>query len=108
MTFWFFVSQTALHAFGVADRCLDTEAFPTALRGTYTGWTRVALAIASIVSQFALSGLTRVTDGLVLSITVLSVVSYVPSVFFFLWGAPETKGLSLEEASLELEAQPLP
>ena len=122
--FWmgvcFTVEQIGLHAFGVADRCLDTEAFPTALRGTYTGWTRVAMAIASIVTQFSLSGITLVsgrllppeiaflglritTEGLPLAITLLCVVSFVPSIFFFLWGAPETKGLLLDEAALEGE-----
>jgi predicted MFS family arabinose efflux permease len=98
----FFLNQTAMHAFGVADRCLDTELFPTQLRATYAGWCRLAVALAATVANFALSGLSFWLGGLPLAVTVLSVAAFAPSLVIFLAVAPETRGLSLDEAALEL------
>ena len=85
----------------MADRCIDTELFPTALRATYAGMARLAAAIAGVVCQFALSGLTSWLGGLPQAIAVLSLATFLPSIPIFLWAAPETRGLSLDEASLE-------
>ncbi|HKJ24753.1 MAG TPA: MFS transporter, partial [Myxococcota bacterium] len=97
----FFVNQIGANAFGVADRCIDTELFPTALRATYAGMARLAAAVAAIVCQFALSGLSGLLGGLPQAIAVLSLATFLPSIPIFLWSAPETRGLSLDEASLE-------
>ena len=53
----FAVNQIAFNAYNVAERCLDTELFPTALRATYAGSTRLGQAIATIVANFAVSAL---------------------------------------------------
>jgi MHS family alpha-ketoglutarate permease-like MFS transporter len=97
----FFVNQIGANAFGVADRCIDTELFPTALRATYAGMARLAAAVAAVACQFALSGLTIRLGGLPQAIAVLSLAAFLPSIPIFLWAAPETRGLSLDEASLE-------
>jgi len=99
----FFVNQIGMNAFGVADRCIDTELFPTALRATYAGMARLAAAVAGVTCQFALSALTSLVGGLPEAIAVLSLVAFLPSIPIFLWAAPETRGLSLDEASLELD-----
>jgi Na+/melibiose symporter-like transporter len=97
----FFVNQLGMNAFGVADRCLDAELFPTALRATYAGLARLSAAVAAVVCQFALSALTGPLGSLPAAIAVLSVASFLPSLPIFLWAAPETRGLSLDQAALE-------
>lgn len=97
----FFVAHFALQAFSVADRCLETELFPTALRSTYGGWTRIALAAATAGAHFAVSGLTLLLGDFVLAITVLSLVCIALALAVFLAVCPETRGLSLDAAALE-------
>ncbi|MDJ0852652.1 MAG: MFS transporter [Myxococcota bacterium] len=97
----FGLCQLAIQAFGVADRCLDTELFPTRLRATYAGWTRIAVAVASTGAHFAVSGLTLWLGGLVEAITVLSLSTITVSLVIFLAVCPETRGLTLETAALE-------
>lgn len=93
--------QLSISIFGVADRCLDTELFPTALRATYAGWTRIAVAAASSGAHFAVSGLILWLGGLVEAITVLSFATISVSLVVFLAVCPETRGLSLDAAALE-------
>ena len=97
----FCINQIGGNAFGVADRCIDTELFPTALRATYAGMARLCAAIATVVCQFSLSGLTGIVGGLPEAIAVLSLATFLPSIPIFLWAAPETRGLSLDEAAME-------
>jgi MFS family permease len=76
----FWVNQLGMNTFSVADRCIDTELFPTALRATYAGMARLSASLAAVVCQFALSALTGWLGSL---------------------PAPETRGLSLDQAALE-------
>ena len=94
--------QISFNAYNVAERCLDTELFPTALRATYAGSTRLAQAIATIVGNFAVSGLASELGGIAPAITVVCVASALPALLIFLAVAPETAGRSLEETSLEI------
>jgi putative MFS transporter len=97
----FAVNQIAFNAYNVAERCLDTELFPTALRATYAGSTRLAQAIATIVTNFGVSALAGAVGGIVPAISVVCVVTALPALAIFLAVAPETAGQSLEAASLE-------
>jgi hypothetical protein len=97
----FAVNQIAFNAYNVAERCLDTELFPTALRATYAGSTRLGQAIASILAHFAVSALAGPLEGIVPAITVVSLASALPAVAIFLAVAPETAGQTLDESSLE-------
>jgi len=97
----FAVNQIAFSAYNVAERCLDTELFPTALRATYAGSTRLAQAIATIAANFAVSALANQLGGIVPAITLVCVVTALPAVAIFLAVAPETAGLGLDEAALE-------
>jgi len=97
----FAVCQIAFNAYCVAERCLDTELFPTTLRATYAGSTRLGQAVATIVANFAVSGLASQLGGIVPAITVVCVVTALPAVVIFLAVAPETAGQGLDEASLE-------
>ena len=62
---------------------------------------RLGAASAAVACQFLLSGLTTVLGGLAEAIAVLSLVAFLPSIPIFLWAAPETRGLSLDQAALE-------
>ncbi len=97
----FAVNQISFNAYNVAERCLDTELFPTALRATYAGSTRLGQAIATILANFAVSALAGPLGGIAPSITVVCVVTALPAVAIFLAVAPETAGQGLDEASLE-------
>jgi MFS family permease len=101
----FCVNQLGMNVLGVADRCIDTELFPTALRATYAGMARLSASLAAVICQFALSALASWLGGLPEAIAVLSLASFLPSLPIFLWAAPETRGMSLDQAALEqLEA----
>jgi len=97
----FCVSQVAFNAYNVAERCLDTELFPTALRATYAGSTRLGQAIATIIANFTVSALAGPLGGIVPAITLVSLVTALPAVAIFLAVAPETAGQGLDESSLE-------
>jgi putative MFS transporter len=101
----FFMTQIGVQAFGVADRCLDTELFPTHLRATYAGWTRIAVAVAQVGSHFAVSGLSLWLGGLVPAVTVLSLSTISIAMAVFLAVCPETKHLTLDAAALEEDAE---
>ena len=97
----FAVSQVSFNAYNVAERCLDTELFPTALRATYAGSTRLGQAIATIVANFAVSAIASQLGGIVPAITLVCVATALPAAAIFLAVAPETAGQSLDETSLE-------
>jgi MFS transporter, putative metabolite:H+ symporter len=95
------VTQIATSVYSVADRCIDAELFPTALRATYLGAARLMNAGAGVVSMFALSALAGPLGGLPSAIAVLSAATLLPALAIFLAVVPETRGLTLEHASLE-------
>jgi hypothetical protein len=95
------VNQMALSAFSVADRLVETELFPTSLRATYVGASRLVSAATVVVAGFALSALSGPLGGLVPAISWLSLATFVPALWIFLRVTPETRGLTLETASLE-------
>jgi MFS family permease len=97
----FAVNQISFNAYNVAERCLDTELFPTALRATYAGSTRLGQAVATIIAHFAVSALAGPLGGIVPAITVVCVATALPAVAIFLAVAPETAGQALDETSLE-------
>jgi MFS family permease len=94
-------NQIATASFSVADRCIDAELFPTALRATYLGAARLMTAGSGVAAMFGLSVLAGPLGGLGNAIAVLSIASLLPALAIFLAIVPETKGLSLEHASLE-------
>ena len=95
------VNQIATSAYSVADRCIDAELFPTALRATYLGAARLMNAAAGVISMFALSGLATPLGGLPKAIAAVAAVTLLPALAIFLVVVPETRGLTLEHASLE-------
>ena len=95
------VNQTAMSAFSVADRLIATELFPTPLRATFTGVATLMVAAAAMVASFGLSALSAPLGGLAPAITWLSLATFVPATALFVWVVPETRGLTLEQASLE-------
>jgi putative MFS transporter len=97
----FAVNQIAFNSYAVAERCIDTELFPTALRATYAGATRLAQALAFVISNFAVSLLAGALGGMVPAISWICVATALPAVAIFLAVAPETAGHTLEETSLE-------
>jgi MFS family permease len=101
--FFFATFAFASQAFSVANRLLDSECFPTHLRATYTGANAMAEAAGTVVSYLALYGLLVWTDHLPLAVTLLASTSVLASIPVFLATAPETRGLTLDEASGEPE-----
>lgn len=97
----FAINQFGFSAYNVAERCLDTELFPTALRATYAGSTRLGQAVATIAANFAVSALSTPLGGIVPAITLVTLATALPAVLIFLAVAPETVGQTLDEASLE-------
>jgi MFS family permease len=95
------VTQLATSVYSVADRCIDAELFPTALRATYLGAARLMNAAAAVVSNFALAILADSLGGLPSAIAALSAATLLPALAIFVGVVPETRGLTLEHASLE-------
>ena len=98
------LNQIATSIFLLADRCIDAELFPTALRATYLGAARLMNAAAGVTAMFGLSLLAAPLGSLGNAIAVLSVASMIPALAIFLAVVPETRGLTLEHASLEDDA----
>jgi len=98
------INQITTALFSVSDRCIDAELFPTALRATYLGAARLMNAGAGVFAMFGLSLLARPFGSLANAITVLSFATLIPALLIFLAVVPETRGLTLEHASLEDEA----
>jgi len=94
-------NQITTAMFSVADRCIDAELFPTTLRATYLGAARLMNAAAGVFAMFGLSALAAPLGSLGNAIAVLSVATLLPALAIFLAVVPETRGLSLEHASLE-------
>jgi predicted MFS family arabinose efflux permease len=102
----FAVNQVAWNAYGVAERCLDTELFPTPLRATYAGSTRLAQAVATVAANFGVSALATPLGGIAPAIALVTAATALPAAAIFLAVAPETAGRRLDEAALE--SAPLP
>jgi predicted MFS family arabinose efflux permease len=90
-----------IQAFAVADRLVDTELFPTRLRGTYAGVRTVGDAAAATLQNFGLSAAIAGVGSLPLAIGIFVPALVVPSLALFWWATTESAGLSLDEASLE-------
>jgi MFS family permease len=96
----FGVFNLGTQAQGVAERCIETELFPTHLRATYAGWRSLAEAVARIVSQFSLAGLVHAFGDFSLAVSVLCLATLLPSLVVFLASVPETRGLGLASDSV--------
>ncbi len=98
--------STASIGFGgatVAMRTASQEMFPTRLRGTVSGVGLAVAAVSGVVSHLATSVLAEALGSLVPAITILTIVGASGFVLYYVL-LPETRGLSLEEASLEVES----
>jgi putative MFS transporter len=90
-----------IQAFAVADRLVDTELFPTRLRGTYAGVRTIGDAAAQALQNFGLSAGIVWLGSLEWAIAVLVPAVVLPSLALFWWVTTESRGLSLDEAALE-------
>ena len=99
----FFVFVFSVQAFGVADRLMDTELFPTALRSSYAGLRLIVEAGAAALGNFSLAAFIAHFDQLGLAMAVLVPALVAPGLAIFWWATTETRGLSLDQASLEEE-----
>jgi MFS transporter, putative metabolite:H+ symporter len=90
-----------IQAFLVADRLVDTELFPTRLRGTYAGVRTVGDAAAATLQNFGLAAAIAGVGNLPLAIAIFVPALVLPSLALFWWVTTESAGLSLDEASLE-------
>jgi MFS family permease len=93
-----------VQAFSVADRLVDTELFPTRLRGTYAGVRTVGDAAAATLQNFGLAAAIAGVGNLPLAIAIFVPALVLPSLALFWWVTTESAGLSLDEASLEQNA----
>jgi len=87
----------------VAFRAHVTELFPTRLRGTLGGLQAVSAAGGWLLAMGAVAGLTARLGGVGSAVTVFVVVS-LPLAALLVLCLPETAGLDLEVASLEIAA----
>lgn len=101
----FGLASIAGNASIVAFRTLATELFPTRIRSTVMGWFSVAGLVAAVASNFATGALTEVTGSLAEAIAWIALL-IVPACLALLGLVPETRGLALEEASLESSEEP--
>jgi predicted MFS family arabinose efflux permease len=97
----FFVFVFSVQAFGVADRLVDTELFPTALRTSYAGLRLVVEAGATALGNFGLAACISFFGGLGLAMAVLVPALVVPGLAIFWWATTETRGMVLDQAALE-------
>ncbi len=104
----FLVYTFSVQAFGVADRLVDTELFPTTLRASYAGLRLIVEAGASALGNFGLAACIAFLGGLDIAIAVLVPALVVPAMAIFLWAAAETRGMELDRAALEAGADPTP
>jgi predicted MFS family arabinose efflux permease len=97
----FFGYVFGVQAFGVADRLVDTELFPTRLRATYAGVRMIGDAAAQTLSNFGLAAAIALLGNIERALAVFVPLLVVPSLALF-WGVTtESRGLSLDEAALE-------
>jgi len=87
------MSRIGTNAFSVGDRLVDTEVFPTRLRATYTAWGRLGDAIAGAGSHLVIGRLAdpAVLGGIVPAISIVCVVSFLPSVVIYLCAASTSR-----------------
>jgi len=90
-----------IQAFAVADRLVDTELFPTRLRGTYAGVRTVADAAAAALQNFGLSAAIVALGSLERAMAVGVPALVLPSLALFWWVTTESRGLTLDEAAIE-------
>ena len=95
-----------IQAFAVADRLVDTELFPTRLRGTYAGVRTIGDAAAAALQNFGLSAAIVALGSLERAIAVLVPALVLPSLALFWWVTTESRGLSLDEAAREQYPDP--
>jgi predicted MFS family arabinose efflux permease len=97
----FFVFVFSVQAFGVADRLVDTELFPTALRASYAGLRLIVEAGATALGNFGLAGILGWLPDLGLALAVFVPALVLPALAIFWWATTETRGLALDQAALE-------
>jgi putative MFS transporter len=97
----FFGFVLGVQSFSVADRLLDTELFPTRLRSTYAGLRMIGDSAAGVIQNFGLSAAIAAFGSLPLAITWMVPGLVIPASALFWWATTETRGLDLEDASLE-------
>lgn len=91
----------SVQAFAVADRLVDTELFPTALRSSYAGLRIIVEAFAAVLGNFGLAVCLTWLGELELAIAVWVPSLLVPALAIFWWATTETRGMLLDEAALE-------
>jgi MFS family permease len=101
----FFAYTFGVQAFGVADRLVDTELFPTALRTSYAGLRLIVEAAAAALGNFGLAVCLTWFGTLGLAIAVLAPILVVPALAVFWWATTETRGLLLDQAALEQQPE---
>jgi MFS family permease len=97
----FFVFVFGLQAFGVADRLVDTELFPTALRTSFAGLRLVVEAGSTALGNFSLAACISLFGGLGPAMAVLVPAFVLPGLAIFWWATTETRGMVLDHAALE-------
>ncbi|MEN8159090.1 MAG: MFS transporter [Myxococcota bacterium] len=90
-----------IQAFAVADRLVDTELFPTALRSSYAGLRLIVEAGAAVLGNFGLAACLTWLGRLELAITLWVPALMVPALAIFWWATTETRGMLLDQAALE-------
>ena len=90
-----------VQAFSVADRLVDTELFPTRLRGTYAGVRTIGDAAAAVFQNFGLAAAIGAFGSLERAMLLLAPALVIPSLALFWWVTTESRGLSLDEAARE-------
>jgi len=99
----FFGYVFGVQAFGVADRLVDTELFPTRLRATYAGVRMIGDAAAQTLQNFGLAAAIALLGRIELALAVFVPLLVVPALALFWWVTTESRGLSLDEAAREEE-----
>jgi hypothetical protein len=97
----FFVFVFSVQAFGVADRLVDTELFPTALRASFAGLRLIVEAGSTALGNFGLALILGWFEGLGLALAVFVPALVLPALAIFWWATTETRGLALDQAALE-------
>jgi len=101
----FFVFVFGIQAFGVADRLVDTELFPTALRTSYAGLRLIVESCANALGNFGLAAFIVWLGSLSLAMAALVPGLVAPALVIFWWATTETRGMRLDQAALEEQAE---
>jgi putative MFS transporter len=88
-----------------AGRAQAAELVPTRLRGAFFGWLSLTEASSFLLAQALAGALALALGGLAPAIVALQVL-VVPALLFYLVFVPETVGLELEVAALEVAPAP--